>query len=465
MAHDSSERPPSSGLARDSGELAGLTGGLAQERREGAGGDDCACGGCGSDCPNARNVAAPQRERPAGSGPARAPGKQHLIDPEICIRCHTCEEACPIGAITHDATNVVVDAAKCNFCMSCIAPCPTGSIDNWRVVSMPYSLAEQLAWIELPPQEELGQGAATGVIEALDDNVSALLAEAHAGAGGVARAPASASKPSVNLFTARNPATAVVQGNYRLTSEEADGDVRHIILDLSSQPFPYLEGQSVGITPAGLDSNGRPHRMRLYSISSPRDGERPNTGNLSLTVKRVKDGVCSNYVCDLKKGDAVKLQGPFGSTFLMPDDPQARLIMICTGTGSAPFRGFTMRRHRTSPQSSGNMTLFFGAQSPDSLPYFGPLNKVPERLLNKHLVFSRLPGAPKEYVQDRMMGERAALTEALSSENTFVYVCGLKAMESGVEEAFAKIAGDAGLDWKNVRDTMRQEGRYHVETY
>ena len=38
--------------------------------------------------------------------------KQHLIDPEICIRCYSCEAACPIGAIEHDGTNVVVKAVK-----------------------------------------------------------------------------------------------------------------------------------------------------------------------------------------------------------------------------------------------------------------------------------------------------------------------------------------------------------------
>ena len=36
--------------------------------------------------------------------------RQHLIDPEICIRCNTCEATCPVGAITHDARNYVVDA-------------------------------------------------------------------------------------------------------------------------------------------------------------------------------------------------------------------------------------------------------------------------------------------------------------------------------------------------------------------
>lgn len=40
--------------------------------------------------------------------------KQHLIDPEICIRCNTCEATCPVGAVTHDDVNYVVDAEKCN---------------------------------------------------------------------------------------------------------------------------------------------------------------------------------------------------------------------------------------------------------------------------------------------------------------------------------------------------------------
>ena len=62
--------------------------------------------------------------------------KQHLIDPEICIRCNTCEAICPVQAITHDSRNYVVDAEKCNWCYhritkglnpACVEVCPAGT--------------------------------------------------------------------------------------------------------------------------------------------------------------------------------------------------------------------------------------------------------------------------------------------------------------------------------------------------
>ncbi len=393
-----------------------------------------------------------------------APVKQHLIDPEICIRCYTCEMTCPIGAITHDDVNVVVDAATCNFCMDCIPVCPTGSIDEWRVVLAPYSLDEQYSWSELPAQADLGQDEAATSLEALDEAMAALLADAHKGAGGKAKAPASAGKPTVNMYTLGKPATARVQGNYRLTDDDGH-DVRHIILDFGGQPFPVLEGQSVGIIPPGTGADGKPHLPRLYSVSSPRDGERANFNNHSLTVKREPGGLCSNYLCDLQKGDEVAVTGPFGATFLLPDDPSARLLMICTGTGSAPMRAFTMRRQRTVGAKSGGMVMFFGARSPQALPYFGPLAKVPESLLKKHLVFSRADGQAKEYVQDRLRTEEDEVAEMLQDPATHIYICGLRGMEEGVEKAFANIAESIGQSWTALRDGMREEGRYHVETY
>ncbi|MBQ0803963.1 MULTISPECIES: benzoyl-CoA 2,3-epoxidase subunit BoxA [unclassified Sulfitobacter] len=387
------------------------------------------------------------------------PVKQHLIDPEICIRCYTCEMTCPVGAIEHDDNNVVVNFDTCNFCMDCIPVCPTGSIDEWRVVDVPYSLEQQYEMDELPDQEDIQVATPSGD-EA--DPIAALLAEAHKGAGGKAKAPATASKPAVNMYNLGKPAKMKVQGNYRLT-DDPDHDVRHIILDPGALPFPVLEGQSVGIIPPGTDAEGKAHLPRLYSISSPRDGERPGYHNISLTVKREAKGLASNFLCDLETGAEVEVTGPFGATFLMPSDPQAHLLLICTGTGSAPMRAFTMQRQRSG--ATGGMTMFFGARTPKSLPYFGPLKKVPESLMKQHLVFSREAGKDKEYVQDRIISEQDAVAELLADDRTYIYICGLRGMEEGVEKAMTSIAESMGQQWTALRDAMREDGRYHVETY
>ncbi len=394
-----------------------------------------------------------------------APLKQHLIDPEVCIRCYTCEMTCPENAIEHDDNNVVVNADLCNFCMDCIPVCPTGSIDEWRVVKDPYSLEEQYSWEELPEQEELPGDDADTNVEALDDAMAALLAEAHAGAGGKSKAPATAAKPTINLYNLGKSVEAVVQGNYRLTEDGSGADVRHIVLDFKGHPMPVLEGQSVGIIAPGEDDNGNAHLPRLYSVSSPRDGERSGYNNVSLTVKREEGGLCSNYICDLQKGDTVRVTGPFGATFLLPDDPDARIMMICTGTGSAPMRAFTMRRQRTAATNAASMLMFFGARTPETLPYHGPLKKVPEDLLVQHLVYSRVEDGVREYVQDRMLAEPEQVMDVLRDPNGYVYICGLKGMEEGVEAAFTSIAQASEMDWVTLRDAMRGEGRYHVETY
>jgi len=406
------------------------------------------------------------------SAPAFEVLRQHVIDPEICIRCNTCEESCPVGAVTHDSRNYVVDPGKCNFCNDCIAPCPTGAIDNWRQVdkAKPYALAEQLGWDALPPQGELDAGAAAE----MPTDVVRITSEATAGQGGDVVPPWSAAHPYVNIYTIRNPAVATVSGNFRLTADDASSDIRHIVLDFGGAAFPVLEGQTIGILPPGVDAHGRPHHVRLYSVASPREGERPRYNNLSLTVKRVTEdhdgkpvaGVASNYLCDLRKGDEVKVVGPYGTSFLMPNHPGSSLLMVCTGTGSAPMRAMTeRRRRRIALKEGGSLTLFFGARAPGELPYFGPLQKLPRDFIDINFAFSRVPGEPKRYVQDLIRARAADVARLLDDKDCYVYICGLKGMEQGVDDAFRNACRAAGKDWGSLLPALRAQGRYHVETY
>ncbi|MDO8376669.1 MAG: 4Fe-4S binding protein, partial [Aquabacterium sp.] len=208
--------------------------------------------------------------------------KQHLIDPEICIRCNTCEATCPQGAITHDDRTYVDDAVKCNLCMDCISPCPTGSIDNWRLMprSRAYTPEEQLTWDELPAELSADALAEAGVDAAAVDAAPTAPAAVDASgevafnsaAFGATLPPWSAAHAYTNLYgpkAAEKSVTATVVGNVRVTEVGKEYDTHHLMLDFGAMPFPVLEGQSIGIVPPGLDANGKPHHARQYSIASP----------------------------------------------------------------------------------------------------------------------------------------------------------------------------------------------------
>jgi benzoyl-CoA 2,3-dioxygenase component A len=403
--------------------------------------------------------------------------RQHLIDPEVCIRCNTCEETCPIDAITHDSRNYVVKADVCNGCGACISPCPTGSIDHWHIVpkASAYSIEEQLTWDELPPKQDIdpsvldqaaSENAAEAAVEEVQVNASSSLTSPVP--------PWSAAHPYINLYTIKNPITATIAGNYRLTDPGVESDIHHIVLDFGTQVFPILEGQSIGIIPPGVDANGKPHYLRMYSVASPRSGEREGYNNLSLTVKRVVTdhegkptvGVASNYLCDLQKGDTVQVTGPFGTNYLMPNHTGSNILMICTGTGSAPMRAMTEHRRRLESNSKkiGKLMLFFGARNPQELPYFGPLLKLPDHFIDKHFAFSRMEGQTKTYVQDKIREAGKQVAELLRGD-TYLYICGLKGMETGVMDALRAVCAAEGLDWSALSAKMVKEGRFHVETY
>ena len=68
-------------------------------------------------------------------------------------------------------------------------------------------------------------------------------------------------------------------------------------------------------------------------------------------------------------------------------------------------------------------------------------------------------------MQDRIRTEASTVAGLLNDAHTHVYICGLKGMESGVDEAFADVCRGAALDWAALKTAMREDGRYHVETY
>jgi benzoyl-CoA 2,3-epoxidase subunit A len=64
-----------------------------------------------------------------------------------------------------------------------------------------------------------------------------------------------------------------------------------------------------------------------------------------------------------------------------------------------------------------------------------------------------------------MLQRAADVAALLKDDNTYIYVCGLKGMETGVIEALKSICDGAGIDWAATAQAMKTQGRIHLETY
>lgn len=288
-------------------------------------------------------------------------------------------------------------------------------------------------------------------------------------------------QPPNNLYKPKDPYSAKVVFNTTLTGPDA-GEVCHMVFDHDAK-LPYAEGQSIGVVAKGLDAKGKPHKLRLYSIASSAPGDYGDAKTVSLCVKRLiyddedgkeVKGVCSNYLCDLKAGDEVDITGPVGKALLLPDDPKATVIMLATGTGVAPFRSFLWRyfmEKHPDFEFGGNAWLFLGVPTTSALLYDDEFKKMKEMGGDKFkydYAISREAtdaNGDKMYIQNKMKEYGQELWDLMQKENTYVYMCGLKGMETGIKEALGGFAEANGVEWADFVKTMKKEGRYHVEVY
>merc|ERR1712099_147792 len=286
------------------------------------------------------------------------------------------------------------------------------------------------------------------------------------------------------------------------------GETVHVTFDHGGK-FPYLEGMSLGVVAPGPDKKGQtPAALRLYSIASSAVGDDQTSKTVSLCVKRVVEsdgkfanrevgedkpdkagtafpsnkvyrGVCSNYICDLKEGDEVLITGPVGTEMLLPQDDDAALILLATGTGIAPMRSYLRLlfadKAGANPDGSrkfkGLAWLFLGVPYSKSLLYDDEniefATKYPDNFRYDYAISREQKNAAgqKMYIQTKMAEYTEELWNLMQDSNTHVYMCGLKGMEQGMEECFSEIASKNNLVWKDFAKAMKKAGRYHVEVY
>ncbi len=302
-----------------------------------------------------------------------------------------------------------------------------------------------------------------------------------------APAPKKHADVPVNIYRPNAPFVGKCVSNDGLLGEGGIGTVQHVKFDISGGDLTYMEGQSIGIIPPGEDAKGKPHKLRLYSIASTRHGDDVNDKTVSLCVRQLEykneqgeevKGVCSTFICNMKPGDEVRISGPTGKEMLLPEDPEATVIMMATGTGIAPFRAYLWRmfkdneRHANPDyQFKGLAWLVFGVATTPNILYKQELEEIqqkyPDNFRLTYAISREQKNAEggKMYIQDRIAENADELWSRIQNEKTHVYICGLKGMETGIDAALTNAAAKSDIVWAEYRSQMKRAGRWHVETY
>lgn len=224
---------------------------------------------------------------------------------------------------------------------------------------------------------------------------------------------------------------AVYAGATVVGLEQRAPDVMRVLLRTDA-PFAYRAGQFVNL-------RREDGMIRSYSLASV-PGLDPA---MELHVKRLPDGAVSGWIFDsLRRGGRTEIQGPNGTCFYVPEEPQRKLLLIGNGTGLAPLYGIARDALRGGHREE--IHLYHGSRSPQGLY----LDRELRLLAAAHPNFSYHPcvsglEAARDHRPAR--ADAAAFSDVSDLSNWRVYVCGLPDMVKAAKKR-AYLAGAALAD-------------------
>ena len=182
---------------------------------------------------------------------------------------------------------------------------------------------------------------------------------------------------------------------------------------------PFLAGQYIALF---LELSGI-RTSRPYTISSP-----PNqTGFYEITIRRVEDGLVSNYLLDeVKKGDGLESSGPAGQFYHNPLFHDRTMVCIAGGSGITPFR--SMIREIVECGLERAIYLFYGNKNLNDAIFHDELRSLSDRFENiNYLPVIEEPQEGYEGPTGFITGDLIREIIGEPAEKTF-YLCGPQGM-------------------------------------
>lgn len=224
-----------------------------------------------------------------------------------------------------------------------------------------------------------------------------------------------------------------------VSSDSLSENTKHLEFEMvAERRFGFVAGQWLSLRQSKPDGE---EITRAYSICSP-----PADDNrFALCLNRVQDGFMSNFLCAMKTGEEVSLQGPFGDFILHP--PLRDTLFIATGTGIAPFRSMLhWLLAEKSRHQEKHLWLLFGNRREEDIYYHSEFLRLAELHSNFHYL-PTLSRASDGWQGLRGYVQRHVPEIAQGRSDMHAYICGLDKMVKANRELLKSL----GWDRKAIR--------------
>ncbi|TWT79035.1 Ferredoxin--NADP reductase [Planctomycetes bacterium CA13] len=276
-------------------------------------------------------------------------------------------------------------------------------------------------------------------------------------------------------YDTKTQVKAKVLRSERLTPPDSRHEVRDISIEIEDPDFDVEVGRNIGVLAPGSKELGQDFHLRLYGVADLPQTSTDGNKQITICVRRCTfidqysgeeyPGIASNYLCDLKEGDSLTVTGPYGQPFDVPDENDANLILICAGTGIAPFRAFVKHIYKDCPEFTGRIKLFHGGQTGLDLLYRNDEKDDFAMYYDRDTfeaidALSKRPGWTEKSGWGTAMLQRAdELKNLLSDPKTYVYVAGVERIRDELDEVLSTVVG-ATKDWPKQKAELESEGRW-----
>ena len=181
--------------------------------------------------------------------------------------------------------------------------------------------------------------------------------------------------------------------------------------------FVFKAGQFITITKV-IDGE---EITRAYTISS----SPTQTSFIDITFRVYWKGKLTPYLYNLKKGDKLQIDGPFGDFYLT--DNEKNMTFIAGGTGIAPF--ISMLRYLNDNKMKPKISLLYSCRKKEDIIFGEELENLAKELnINYYLTLTR---------DETWNGHKGRINRAVLEKQDLsskFFLCGPEAMTNDIKK-------------------------------